>query len=86
MPQSIVSAKTAKNNFGRVLDEARRTPVLIEKNGRSVAVLLSIEEYEELEAQRDAHWALKAARAERQGYVGMKKSAKILRDALNARD
>ena len=84
MPETTVSAKTAKNNFGRVLDEARRTPILIEKNGRRVAVLLSIEEYEELEAQRDAHWALKAARAERQGYIGTKKSTKILRGALNA--
>jgi prevent-host-death family protein len=81
-----VSAKNAKNNFGRVLDEARRTPVLIEKNGRRVAVLLSIEEYEELEAQRDAHWALKAAHAERQGHIGARKSAQILRNALNARD
>ncbi len=47
MAQSIFSAKEAKNNFGRLLDEARLAPVTIEKNGKKVAVLMSVEDYEE---------------------------------------
>jgi len=47
MTTTIFSAKKAKNNFGQLLDEARRSPVTIEKNGRSVAVLLSVEDYNE---------------------------------------
>ena len=43
-----VSAKTAKNSFGLLLDTARAEPVLIEKHGRGVAVVVSIEEYEKL--------------------------------------
>jgi prevent-host-death family protein len=43
-----VSAKDAKNGFGRLLDTARAEPVIIEKHGRPVIVVLAIEEYERL--------------------------------------
>ncbi len=43
-----VSAKDAKNGFGRLLDTARAEPVVIEKHGRPVIVVLAIEEYERL--------------------------------------
>ena len=39
----IMTAKDAKNGFGRLLDAARRQPVTIQKNGRPVAVMLSSE-------------------------------------------
>jgi prevent-host-death family protein len=45
-----VSAKDAKNGFGRLLDTARAEPVIIEKHGRAVIVVLAIEEYERLVA------------------------------------
>ncbi|MCG7873099.1 MAG: type II toxin-antitoxin system Phd/YefM family antitoxin [Candidatus Thiodiazotropha lotti] len=45
-----MSANAAKARFGELLDTARREPVTIEKHGRPVAVILSTEEYEELEA------------------------------------
>lgn len=44
------SAAEAKNRFGELLDAAQRAPVTIEKHGRPVAVLISQEEYEEIEA------------------------------------
>jgi prevent-host-death family protein len=43
-----MSAKDAKNAFGLLLDTARAEPVSIEKHGRRVVVVLSIEEYERL--------------------------------------
>lgn len=43
-----VSAKDAKNGFGRLLDTARAEPVTVEKHGRAVVVVLSVEEYERL--------------------------------------
>jgi prevent-host-death family protein len=43
-----MSAKDAKNGFGLLLDTARAEPVTIEKHGRAVAVVVSIEEYERL--------------------------------------
>jgi len=45
-----MSANRAKARFGELLDTARREPVTIEKHGRPVAVVLSTEDYEELEA------------------------------------
>ncbi len=44
------SAKDAKYNFGRLIDLARAEPVTIEKHGRPVVVVLSVEEYQRLVA------------------------------------
>jgi len=42
--KKIASTK-AKSNFGELLDTAQREPVTIEKQGRPVAVVVSIEDY-----------------------------------------
>jgi prevent-host-death family protein len=44
----IMSAKDAKYGFGRLIDLARQEPVVIQKHGRPVVVVLAIEEYERL--------------------------------------
>lgn len=44
----IMSARDAKNGFGRLIDLARAEPVKIEKHGRGVVVVMAIEEYERL--------------------------------------
>lgn len=43
-----ISAKDAKNGFGRLIDIARAEPVTIEKHGRAVVVVMAVEAYEEL--------------------------------------
>jgi prevent-host-death family protein len=43
-----MSAKDAKNAFGMLIDTARAEPVFIEKHGRRVVVVLSVEEFERL--------------------------------------
>ncbi len=43
-----MSAREAKNAFGLMIDTARAEPVLIEKHGRGVVVVVSVEEYERL--------------------------------------
>ena len=43
-----MSAKEAKNSFGMLLDFARAAPVQVEKHGRPVVVVMSIEEFERL--------------------------------------
>lgn len=45
-----LSAHDAKTRFGQLLDTARREPVVIERHGRAVAVVLSKEEYDALNA------------------------------------
>lgn len=43
-----MSAREAKNGFGLMIDTARAEPLLIEKHGRGVVVVVSVEEYERL--------------------------------------
>lgn len=46
-----MTAKAAKNGFGLLLDTARAEPVTIEKHGRPVVVVISVEEFERLSAE-----------------------------------
>lgn len=49
-----MSAREAKNAFGLMIDTARAEPVLIEKHGRGVVMVISVEEYERLHGSADA--------------------------------
>lgn len=49
-----MSARDAKNSFGKLIDIARAEPVAIEKHGRTVVVVLSIESYELLQSGEGA--------------------------------
>jgi prevent-host-death family protein len=44
----IMTARTAKNCFGVLIDTALAEPVTIEKHGRPVVVVMNMEEYERL--------------------------------------
>ena len=44
------SARDAKNQFGLLIDTARVDPVVIEKHGRPVVVVCSVEEFERLKS------------------------------------
>jgi len=43
-----IAAKEARASFGELMDTAQREPVAICKHGRSVAVIMSMAEYEKL--------------------------------------
>jgi prevent-host-death family protein len=43
-----LTAKEAKDGFGRLIDLARAAPVVVAKHGRAVVVVMAIEEYERL--------------------------------------
>jgi prevent-host-death family protein len=40
-----INSRTAKNQFGQLLDSAQRGPVRVTRNGRSAGVLMSEEQY-----------------------------------------
>lgn len=46
-----MSAREAKNSFGVLLDAAQAGPVQVQKHGRPVAVVMSVEEYRRLSRQ-----------------------------------
>ena len=45
-----LSANEAKTHFGDLLIKAQRAPIQINKNGKPVAVVVSAEDYESMEA------------------------------------
>ncbi len=47
-----LTANDAKRNFGELLLRAQREPVKISKNSKDTAVVMSIQDYEELEAMK----------------------------------
>lgn len=50
-----MSARDAKNGFGKLIDLARAEPVAIEKYGRSVVIVMAVEEYERLSGKTEKH-------------------------------
>jgi prevent-host-death family protein len=81
-----VAAAEAKQSFGRLLDDAQREPVRIERNGRPVAVLLSMAEYELFEKLEDAYWGQRAQEAMKEGSLGPEDSERFLQSLLHAED
>jgi prevent-host-death family protein len=79
-----LGASEAKNRFGEMLDLARREPVQIAKKGRSVAVVLSIEEFERFSDLENQLLALKAENAHQEGFIGTVESEALLSEVLNA--
>ncbi len=86
----IVPAATAKNRFGEMLDTAQREPVVIQKHGRTVAVLLSgrdYEEYQRLVGLDDAYWGERAEKVMKEGkFLGHEKSMKYINSVLHAQN
>jgi prevent-host-death family protein len=48
MTMKTMTAKDAKNNFGLLIDCARAEPVQVNKHGRPVVVVVSVEEFQRL--------------------------------------
>ena len=79
-----LGASEAKNRFGELLDLARREPIQITKKGRNVAVVISIEEFERLSELEDELLAIKAEKAQQEGFIGISESEALLEELLNA--
>ena len=82
----VLAAAEAKNGFGKMIDMAQRGPVTIEKKGRAVAVILSMEEYSKFESLENEFWSNKALEAINDGFIGKEKSANLMQRILNAGD
>ena len=81
-----VAAAEAKQSFGKLLDDAQHEPVRIERNGRPVAVLLSMAEYELFEKLEDAYWGKRAQEAVKEGLASPEETEQVLRSILHAAD
>ncbi len=59
-----LSANEAKTHFGDMLLKAQRAPIQINKNGKPVAVVISAEEFENIEALKLQLLQSRAAQAD----------------------
>ena len=75
----MASATEIKNHFGQYLETSISEPVVVERTGRAVAVILSIRDYERLSTLEDQYWAQRAAQSEKRGYLGTKATMQFLR-------
>jgi antitoxin Phd len=73
------NATEFKTNLGTYLQKAIMEPVIIEKNHRQMAVLMSIDEYERLSLMEDAYWEQRANEAGEDGFIGQSESLKYLK-------
>lgn len=53
----IMSAREAKNAFGLLIDSAIADPVVIERHGRPIVVVVSYDEFERLRVNSQANSA-----------------------------
>lgn len=75
-----VSSTEIKNRLGQYLESAIAEPVVVEKAGRPVAVVISYAEYQRLQRLEDSYWAARAKLAEESGWAGPEESAKVLKE------
>ena len=62
--KNAIPAAEAKTNFGALLEKVQREPLTISKNGRPVAVLMSMDEF-------DTHQRLKLERLRLEVQAGL---------------
>lgn len=58
-----ISANKAKTHFGDMLLQAQREPIQINKHGKAVAVIISVDEYQEIEGLKLAMLQARAKQA-----------------------
>ncbi|CAI0711417.1 Antitoxin of toxin-antitoxin stability system [Serratia liquefaciens] len=66
----ILTANEAKTQFGDLLLKAQREPVQITRNGKPVAVVVSAEDYEQIEAMKLQLLQMKIQRSQHDMAIG----------------
>ncbi len=69
-----LTSADAQNRFGELLDNAQREPIGITRRGRTVAFVLSPQEYEALEGGRSTPHSAKLASAARNALAAFRGS------------
>lgn len=67
-----------ENQVGQYLRTVITEPIIIEKTGCPMAVMMSYTDYERLKEFEDAFWGLKAIEAEKSGYLGNKSMSELM--------
>jgi len=77
-----VSATELKTKTGATLDAAQKEAIAIEKNGRSIAVILPQADYERLTKLENEYWLARVEASEKNGYAGTKATTNFFKEML----
>ncbi len=84
-----ISATEVKQKFGEHVTNAVVEPIVVEKFGRPLVVMLSYAEYKRLQALEDRYWGEMARTAEEEGYASSEEAKEFqakLAAGLRARE
>jgi len=79
-----LAASEVKQRLGQYMESALTGPIVIEKSGRPAVVMLSIAEYERLQAMDDAYWGERAKQALEGGLAGTDETMRRLQERIDA--
>lgn len=81
---TVFAASAAKNNFGELIDAAQRSPVAVERHGRTVAYVISAAD---MEAMEDSMLGARAMEIMKKGKsLGVKATEAYFRKILNVKN
>lgn len=78
-----LTATELRHKFGEVVEGLKAEPVLVEKSGRPVAVILSYEDYERLQEIEDSWWGEQARKAAAEGFLSAEETASWIAERMN---
>ena len=74
-----VSSSEFKNHLGEYLNSSQSEPILVQRSGKPIAVLMSPAEFEWLQQMEDLYWIARAQASEAAGeWIGHEESVKTL--------
>ncbi len=79
-----LSANDAKTQFGDLLLKVQRAPIQINKNGKAVAIVISVDEYKSIEALKLRLLQSKAAKAKDDIFNGKMADGESFFDELES--
>jgi len=80
-----INSTDMKNKMGQYFQMAMAEPISVERNGRPIAILLSVDEYERLTRIEDAYWGEKAKAAEAEGFLSEKETKEFIKASLDVK-
>jgi len=80
----IASSTEVKNHFGEFMDKAQKEPITVEKTGKPYAVLMSIDDFQRLQALEDAYWGRLGDEGIQSGFLGPAATMASIRQRLDA--
>lgn len=79
---TTISSREAQSNFAEFIYKVMKEPVIIQKHGKPVAVLISPEDFDKFQKLEELYWNLKVEAAEKNGYLPTAESEDFLNNIL----